>query len=158
MAISTSAEAQVAICATPTSASDETALAALTYVPVGKVQSLGEIGPQAQDVSAVFLSGEPVQHLKGVTDNGVTTITCGRDPLDAGQLALKAASLTKFEYALRITLADAADANDSDSVIYVRGPVMSARIGGLGGPNDLTTQVYGVGNNVFIEVPSEAVT
>jgi hypothetical protein len=156
MPVTTSAGAKVYI-GPVTTAEDETALAALTYVLVGKVESIGEIGPQAQDVTFIPLDGTDVQHLKGATDNGATTVTCGRLPLDPGQLALKAASKTKFEYALKIVLADASDANDTDTVIYVRGPVMSGRLN-VGGGNDVTKTTYAVGNNVFHEVTSEAVS
>lgn len=156
MSIGTSAGATVFI-GPVTSAETESALAALSYVEIGKVESLGEIGPQAQDVTFTPLGGDDVQHLKGSTDNGTTVVVCARDPLDAGQIALKAASLTKYEYALKIVLADAADANDTDTVIYVRGPVMSAR-NNVGGANDVTKVTYGVGNNVYIESPSEAVS
>jgi hypothetical protein len=155
MAIGTSAGALVYI-GPVTSADDITGLSALSYTLVGKVESLGEIGPQAQDVTFIPLAGDAVQHLKGATDNGSTVVMCARDPLDTGQLALKAASETRYEYALKIVLADAADANDTDSTIYVRGPVMSARLSGLDA-NSVTKVAYGVGNNVFIEDPSDAV-
>lgn len=136
-----------------TTATTETALKALTYVVVNSAESLGEIGPQAQDVTFTPLGGADVQHLKGATDNGATTVTCARDPLDPGQLALAAASKTKLQYALKIELADAAKATDKNTIIYVRGPVMSGRLN-VGGANDVTKITYAVGNNVFIEVPS----
>ena len=140
-----------------TSAADESALAALSYTEVGGVETLGEIGPQSQDVTFTPLDGSNVQHFKGSTDNGATTVTCARDPLDAGQIAMAAAAATKFEYAGKIVLADGADANDTDTVIYVRGPVMSGRLN-VGGANDVTKITYAIGNNVFVEVASEAVS
>lgn len=156
MAIQTSAGAVVAI-GPATTATDESALAGLSYVTIGKIETISEIGPQSQDVTFTPLSGDDVQHLKGATDNGAVVISMARDPLDAGQAALLAASQTKLEYALRITLADAADGNDTDSVYYVRGPVMSGRTN-IGGANQVTMISYSVGCNVFIEVPSEAVS
>lgn len=156
MAINTSAGARVYI-GPATTASTQSALAALSYTEIGKVESVGEIGPQAQDVSFTPLGGDDVQHLKGSTDNGSTTITAASDPLDAGQIALKAAAQTKYEYALKIVLADAADGNDTDTTIYVRGPVMGGRTN-IGGANNVTMKTWAVGNNVFIEDPSEAVS
>lgn len=138
------------------SATDITDLAALSYTEVGKVETLGEIGPNAQDVTFVPLADGDVQHLKGAIDNGATTVTCARDPLDAGQLALSAAMATKFEYAAKIVLADAADANDTDTVIYVRGPVLNARRN-VGGANDVTKINFAIANNVYLEDASEAV-
>lgn len=140
-----------------TSASDLSALAALSYTLVNKVESLGEIGPQAQDVTFIPLDGSDVQHLKGSTDNGLTTVVCGRLHLDPGQVALKAASATKFEYAAKIVLADADDENDTDTVIYIRGPVISGRLSGLAG-NNVTKTTYAIGNNVYIEDTGEQVS
>lgn len=157
MAISTSAGALVYICATATTATSQSALAALTYVLVGKVESVGTIGPNAQDVTFTPLGGQDVQHLKGSTDNGTIQIVCARDPLDAGQLALKAASATKLEYAVKIVLSDGADANDTDTTFYARGPVMGGQTN-IGGANQVTQVTYNVGNNVFLEIASEAVS
>jgi len=155
MAITTSSGAKVYI-GPVTSATTLSALAALSYTEIKRVESIGEIGPQSQDVPFTPLDGD-VQHLKGVTDNGSTVIVCARDPLDPGQIAAEAAAATKFEYALKIVLADGADANDTDTVIYVRGPVMSSRRN-IGGGNQVTIVTYTVGNNVFREDPSEAVS
>lgn len=155
MALTTSQGTKVFI-GPVTSASTLSALSALTYVEVKKVESIGEIGPQGNDSTFTPLDGD-VQHLKGATDNGATTVICGRQPLDPGQIAFEAAAATKYEYALKIVLADGADATDTDTVIYVRGPVMSKRKN-IGGANDVTKVTYAVGNNVYLEDPSEAVS
>jgi hypothetical protein len=157
MGIGTSAGTEFAICATATSANDRTALAALTYITVGKVESLGEIGPQAQDVTFTPLAGDTVQHLKGATDNGAITIVCAKDPLDLGQQALMTAAGTKLEYAGRITESDAADGNDTDSITYVRGPVMGGRKT-IGGANDVTKRTFMLGLNFYDDLPAAAVT
>lgn len=157
MSITTSSGTTVAICTTATTANDETALALLTYVVIGKIESLGEIGPQSQDVTFTPLAGDTVQHLKGATDNGAITLVMAKDPLDAGQIALMTASGTKLEYALKITESDGADANDTDTVTYARGPVMGGRKT-IGGSNDVTKRTFMVGLNQYIEIPSEAVS
>ncbi len=140
-----------------TSASSASALSALAYVEVGKMGSMGEIGPQAQDVTFTPLDGSAVQHFKGSTDNGAIVLTMARDPLDAGQIALKAASSTKFEYAVKIVTPDAADSNDIDTVYYARGPIMAGRTN-IGDANTVRTIAYSVGLNVFHEIASVAVT
>lgn len=155
MALTTSSGAKVYI-GPVTSADTISALSALAYTEVKKVETIGEIGPQSQDVTFTPLDGD-VQHLKGATDNGSTVINCGRDPLDPGQIAMEAAAATKFEYAVKIVLADGADSTDTDTTIYVRGPVMSRRKN-VGGGNNVTMVTYTVGNNVYIEDPSEAVS
>lgn len=153
MTVRTTSGVQVAICVTPTTSKVRSVLAALTYVDIGSIESLGEIGPQSQDVTFTNINGDPVQHLKGATDNGAMTIVCGKDPLDPGQIALLTAASTKLEYALRITEQDAADANDPDSVTYVRGPVMGGRKT-LGGANDVTKRSFMVGLNFYDELES----
>lgn len=135
---------------------DETDLAGLSYVEIGGVGSVGEIGPSSQDVPFSLLKGGTL-HFKGGADNGAVTFNVARDPLDAGQIALKAAALTKLEYALKIVVPDAADGNDTDTVFYVRGPVMAGRTN-IGDQNTVTQTSFSVGANVFIEVASEAVS
>jgi len=156
MAINTSAGTEIFI-GPVTSATDVSALAGLSYVKIGKMGSIGEIGPQAQDVTFTPLDGTPIQHFKGSVDNGAVAMTMARDPLDAGQIALKAASATKFEYALKIVTPDAADGNDTDTIYYCRGPVMPGRTN-IGDANTVRTIAYAVGLNVFEEVASEAVS
>jgi hypothetical protein len=159
MAIGTSAGTLVYISTTATTATTTSALAALTYTAIGKVESLGEIGPQAQDVTFTPLGGDDVQHLKGATDNGALTLTMAKDPLDAGQLALLAAAVSsnKLEYSIKIVESDGADANDTDTTTYVRGPVMGGRKT-IGGSNDVTKRVFMVGINVYRETQSVAVS
>jgi len=156
MSINTSAGTQVFI-GPVTSATDQSALAGLSYVEVGSMGQLGEIGPQAQDVTFTPLDGSAVQHFKGSTDNGAVVLTMARDPLDLGQIALKAASLTKFEYAVKIVVPDAADGNDTDTIYFCRGPIMAGRTN-IGDANTVRTIAYSVGLNVFHEDASEAVS
>jgi hypothetical protein len=155
MAISTSEGTKVYI-GPATTAEDESALAALSYVEVGHVETVGEFDPQAQDVAFTPLSGG-VQHLKGSIDNGTVAFSCARDPLDAGQIAVKAAMSSKLEYAVKIVFADAADGNDTDSIFYARGPIMSGRTN-PNGANNVTMFTWGVGNTVLVEDASEAVS
>lgn len=155
MAIGTS-EGSTVFIGPVTTAITQSALAALTFVEIGNVESIGEFGPQAQDVSFTPLKGPSVQHLKGAIDNGMLAVVCARDPLDAGQIALAAASATKFEYAIKIVLNDEADANDTPTIFYARGPIFSAR-NNVGGANDVTKRTFNVGLNVFFEDTGEAV-
>lgn len=157
MAIGTS-EGSTVFIGPVTDATTLVALKALTgWVEIGNVESIGEFGPQAQDVSFTPLKGPSVQHLKGAIDSGMLPIVYAADPLDAGQAALSAAAGTKFEYAIKIVLADEADDNDTPTTIYGRGPVFGTRIN-VGGANDVRKRTSNIGLNVFVEEPGAAVT
>jgi hypothetical protein len=126
MSVTTAAGSKVSIGPT-TAAANLAAYQALSYVEVGEVQNLGEFGDQANDVTFIALSNSRVRHFKGARDAGVLALVVGRDPLDVGQIALRAAEKTKFSYAFKVLAADAADANDPDSEFYFHALVQSAR-------------------------------
>lgn len=155
MAIGTS-EGSTVFIGPVTTSSDQSVIAALTFVEVGKVESIGEFGPQAQDVTFTPLKGPSVQHLKGAIDNGMLPVVYAHDPLDLGQIALRAAQATKFEYAVKIVLNDEADANDTPTTFYARGPVFGNRAN-VGGANDVTKRTSNIGLNVFFEEAGAAV-
>lgn len=140
-----------------TTAADAAAYALLTWVEIGEVQNLGEFGDQSNDVTFTSLSDGRVRHLKGARDAGVLALVCGRDPLDAGQIAARAAERTKFAYAIKIEAADAADENDTDSVFYFHALVQSAR-DNFGENDAVVTTTFNLGiTTAIIEVPSEVV-
>lgn len=100
----------------------------LVWTAIGEVESIGDFGDEAADVTFTALNDGRVRHLKGPRDAGVLALVVGRDPLDAGQQALLAAEKTKFKYPFKIEAADAASNEYSDSVFYFEALVQSARI------------------------------
>ncbi|CAN7168371.1 hypothetical protein [Brevundimonas sp. LjRoot202] len=155
MAIGTSEGSTVYI-GPVTDGDDIATLGLLTYVEIGSVESIGEFGPQKQDVTFVPLKGPSVQHLGGAVDNGMLPIVYAHDPLDPGQIALRAAAATKFEYAVKIVLSDEADDNDTPTTFYARGPVFGNRMN-VGGANDVRKRTSNVGLNAFFEDAGAAV-
>jgi len=156
MTVTTASGSKVSIGPT-TAAANAAAYAALTYVPIGEVQNLGEFGDQSNDVTFTSLSDGRVRHLKGARDAGVLALVCGRDPLDAGQVALRAAEKTKFAYAVKIEAADALDANDTNSVFYFHCLVQSAR-DNFGESDGIVTTTFNLGITTgIIEVPATVV-
>lgn len=129
MAITTASESKVFICSTPwvNTLEDAADYAALTWIEVGEVEDMGEFGDESSDVTFSSIGDGRTRHLKGVRDAGTLSLVCGRDPLDAGQVALKAAEKTKFSYPIKIEAADAPSADYSDSVYYFGAKIMSAR-------------------------------
>ncbi|TPN44459.1 iron ABC transporter substrate-binding protein [Mesorhizobium sp. B1-1-4] len=156
MSVSTASETKVYIGPT-TPAADAAAYAALTWVEIGEVQSVGEFGDQANDVTFTSLSDGRVRHLKGARDAGALALVCGRDALDLGQVAARAAEKTKFAYAIKIVAADALDANDTDSIFYFHALVQSAR-NNFGENDAVVTTTFNLGIvTAIIEVPATVV-
>lgn len=156
MSVHTASETKVYIGPT-TPAADASAYGALAWVEIGEVQSIGEFGDQANDVTFTSLSDGRVRHMKGARDAGVLALVCGRDPLDTGQVAARAAEKTKFAYAIKIVAADALDANDTDSIFYFHALVQSAR-DNFGENDSVVTTTFNLGiTTAIIEVPATVV-
>lgn len=134
--------------ATPVTGANEAAIIAaykaLTFVPVGEVQNLGEFGDEANDVTFTSLSDARVRHLKGARDAGVLALVCGRDPLDAGQIALRAAEKTNLAYAIRIIANDAPDETGTPTEFYFHALVQSAKES-YGEADDVVTTAFNLG-------------
>jgi hypothetical protein len=96
---------------------------ALNWTEVKNVGEVGEAGTSTNVVNYDELSTDVVQKNKGMSDAGDPTIECARNPTDNGQIALRAAALTNFNYAFKFEDADAPDANYSNSIYYNRGIV-----------------------------------
>lgn len=156
MAIASTTGAKVYIGPT-TAAANSTAYAALSYVEIGTVESIGEFGDSAATITFTALSDARVRKRKGSRDSGDLSISCANDPLDAGQIAAIAAQLTDFTYAFKIVLQDGADANDTDSTFYFHGLVSSARLN-VGSANEIIKRVFAVLiDTAVFEVPSTVV-
>lgn len=159
MAVNSSAGAKVYLCTTASpSASTSSQYAALTWVEIKNAETIGEFGDAAGQATFTGLSDSRVRKFKGANDAGDLSITFGRDPLDQGQIDLKTASDTKFNYAFKIVLEDAADANDTDSTFYFQAQIMSVKTN-IGGANDVTKLTANLSiNSAIVEVASTAVS
>lgn len=130
--------------------------AALTpYVEVKEVESYGDFGDSAADVTFTSVGDARVRHAKGARDAGTITLTVGRDPLDPGQLALKAAERTNKEYAVRVVVPEGPTDDYSDTEFYMRVLVRSAR-DSIGTNDNIIKTTFEMGiNSAIIEVPTE---
>lgn len=136
-------------------ATTESAFAADAYVEIGQVEDLGELGDESEAITFASLGDARVRKLKGARDAGTLVLVVGRDPLDPGQIALKAAEKTSFEHNIKIVANDAPDADHTNSVYYFRGLVMSAR-DNYGQQNNVVRTTFNIGiNSAIIEVPAE---
>lgn len=99
---------------------------ALSLVEIGEVEDLGEFGDSVSPITFTPLSTRRVNKFKGSFDAGNITLNLGRDVTNAGQLALRNALASDFDYAFKVTLNDAGAGSPGDTTkIYFRGKVMS---------------------------------
>ena len=141
-----------------TAATTATQYAALTYVEIIDVESIGEFGDQASVIEFTALGDARVRKRKGVRNAGDCTVVVARNPLENGHKAITAAEATEFTYAFKILLADGADANDTDSVFYFRALVGTANLQGLSS-NEIIKRAYNLLiDSPIVEVASVAVT
>lgn len=99
---------------------------ALTWVKVGELETLGDIGDSFKSVTFAGMDDSREREFKTIKQGGKPTVVCGRDPLDPGQIAMRAASQTKFVYPFKVEYDDARGADYSDSKEYYGAQVMGA--------------------------------
>lgn len=157
MAIASTTGAKIYIGPINSTAESETDYSALSYTEIQEVESIGEFGDQASTIEFTSLGDARVRKRKGVRNAGDLNVVCANDPLDPGQIAAIAAQETENTYAFKIVLADAADANDTDSVFYFRALVASVRLS-IGAANEMIKRNFAMLiDSAVLEMPSEVV-
>lgn len=115
---------RVYICTTPKPSNlTQEQYEALSWVEIGNVGSIGESGTNTNVLSYDELDTDVTQKQKGISNAGDPVIECARNPTDAGQVALRAAALTKFYYAVKIEDEDKPSTDYSNTIYYNRGLV-----------------------------------
>jgi hypothetical protein len=126
--------------------------AALSYVDIGLVESIGEFGDDSNDVSFAAIGDARTRHAKGARDAGTMAVVAGHDPTDIGQQAMVAAELTNNNFAFRVILPDAPTPNYAPTTMYFRGLVRSAKRN-IGNNDNVIRNTYNVGiNSAIVEV------
>lgn len=90
MPVSTAAGTKLAIVSGAPATYDITGFAALSFVDVSDVVTLGEFGGSSQVVSFIGLTDVVEQKFKGSFNAGSMSINVGNDLTDAGQVVLSA--------------------------------------------------------------------
>ena len=108
-----------------------------SYVLVGEIEDLGELGDEASAVTFAAIGDGRIRKAKGARDAGTMELVIGADPLDTGQDALRDAEETIFNYNFKVEIPDAPDATYSNGFRYFRGLVMSQR------------EAYGTNDNIM---------
>ena len=130
MAVVTASGTQVYIGPSVTQLESDTLVeyqAMSNWTLVGEVESVGEFGDQANDVTFASLGDARIRHAKGARDAGTMALVCGHDPLDTGQQAVDLAEQTKSNFAFRVVVPDAPALGYSNTTFYFRGLVASRR-------------------------------
>lgn len=131
------------ICATVQNADlTQAAFAALTWVEIGKIVTLPQIGFEANVVSQNYVNTDFSTDAKGFVNGMASEVVVGRDPADGGQDILRTASDSRFKYAFKREYADDTPTNTS-TVKYFRALVTSAMDSG-GGGEDFDNETFGI--------------
>lgn len=98
----------------------------LTWVLVGGVGSIGELGNQQNVISYDTWDDSVIQKAKGLTNAGDADVEVARDPSDAGQDVLRSIAGNPDKYAFKIVYDDGLNGN-TGTVTYNRGLVLGPR-------------------------------
>jgi hypothetical protein len=137
------------ICTTPQPDDlDATEFAALAWVLIKGVGSVGETGASTNLLTYDTWDTDVTQKAKGITDGGSPEIELTRILGDAGQTALEAAANTNLNYAFRIEGNDkpGVDVGDKPTYWYNRGLVVGPRTPN-GRNEDFDLEIYSLGLN-----------
>lgn len=118
MSAFTNSGSTVGICVTPQNADvNATAFAALVYVDIANVGSLGERGANTNIINYDTWNKDTVLKGKGITNAGDPQLEVAQDLADPGQIAVRAAAAAKSDnYAFKIVRANG-------DIQYLRGLV-----------------------------------
>jgi len=117
---------------------------ALTWVEVKNVGSLPESGLNTNIVSYDMINTDVTQKAKGISNAGDGSLELARIPDDPGQVALRAAAITKYYYAFKRELNDKPSADYTNTIYYNRGLVTGPVHPG-GRNEDFTLETYTLG-------------
>jgi len=129
----------VSVSAASPATHDATGFAALTYTQLGELETLGEINITHATVTFANLCSGKTSVVKGSEEAVTFDISVAMDRLDAGQ-AIMATARKSLTAKVSLKIVD----NAGDTV-YVEAYVMSERIAGGAGVNDVRMGNYTIG-------------
>ena len=87
---------------------DQASFGAKTYVEVGEITNIGDFGATVNVINHSPLSNRIIQKFKGSINNGTGSYEFASKASDAGQILVKAASVSDSAYAVKIEEQDGA--------------------------------------------------
>ena len=82
---------------------DAAGYAALTWVKIGGVVSIGETGDDAEDVTVALVETGRTEHSIGALDGGAWAVTCKNILADAGQVIIKEGNNNDVDHSFKAT-------------------------------------------------------
>ena len=154
----TNAGGKLYICATPQNVDlDQGQYEALSWVQVKGVGSHGQTGVSTNLLTYNTWDTAVAQKAKGVSDAGSPDVEVARLPADAGQILLRAAALTNFQYAFKLERNDKNVSSGTPTIVYNRGLVVGPkRPNGRNEDFDLEMFTLGLNQQEIVVNPSSA--
>lgn len=145
--IPTYKDAKFYICTTPQASDlDKAGFEALTWVQVDNVVSHPALTVTENMISQDYVDTDLSTNQKGFAKGKETALEVGYNSDDPGQIAMRAAADTRFEYAVKSELADAPDASTTNSIKYTRCVIGQPEEAG-GGGEDFVNDMFALGIN-----------
>ena len=131
MTVATSAGTTLAVYASTPATFNVAGYSALSVTNVGEITDLGEFGREYALVTHNPVGSRGTQKFKGSFNEGTMTLSLGLDTDDAGQIIMKAGSLSDANYSFEVT-------TQNGDIYYFQAKVMSWKVG-VGGVDSITT-------------------
>jgi hypothetical protein len=131
MTVATSAGSTLKVSASTPSSFNVAGYSVLTFAAVGEITDLGEFGREYALVTHNPVGSRGTQKFKGSFNEGTMTLSLGLDTDDAGQIIMKAGSLSDDNYSFEVT-------TQNGDVYYFQAKVMSWKVG-IGSVDSITT-------------------
>jgi len=126
---------------TTASATVQSEFEADSYTEIKEISNIGEFGAAANILTFPVLGDNYVLKAKGTRNAGDPPIVVGRNPTDAGQIAIRAAEATNNYYNFKLDLADSQSPTMTNTVVYFRA-LVSGKTTSVGGVEDFITDTY----------------
>ena len=142
----TSAGSGLAVCATPPTTFNQAGYEASTWVDVGGLLSIPDLGDTFGEVTGNFLNTRRTMYAKGSASGASGDVTCSYQVGDPGQAILEAAKGSDCDIYARATLSDTpcAAGTVEPTVLYMPIKVMGEMVTGLGGPNNQLARTFSI--------------
>jgi len=131
MTVRTSAGTTLKVSATAPATFNSAGYSALTFTAVGEITDLGEFGREFALVTHNPVGSRGTQKFKGSFNEGTMNLSLGLNTDDAGQVLMKAASLSDSAYSFEVT-------TQNGDKYYFQAMVMSWKMG-IGSVDSITT-------------------